>query len=70
MRGVLVDAARGRGYQKRGGGAMKVSLADGMLVVDRGRELAALDDALQALAVIDERKNRVVELRFFGRPER
>ena len=66
MRRVLVDAARTKGFQKRGGGAVKVSLDDGMLTVDRGRALTALDDALTALTVVDERKSRVVELRFFG----
>jgi RNA polymerase sigma factor (TIGR02999 family) len=67
MRRVLVDHARSRSYRKRGGGAVKVSLADGLVVSqERGRELIALDDALSALATVDERKARIVELRYFG----
>jgi RNA polymerase sigma-70 factor (ECF subfamily) len=67
MRRVLVDYARSRRYQKRGGGAHKVSLAEGMLVTEpRGPDVIALDDALEALAATDARKARVVELRFFG----
>lgn len=67
MRRILVDHARARHYQKRGGGAEKISLEDAILVSGQsGRELVALDDALSALAVMDGRKSRVVELRFFG----
>lgn len=67
MRRVLVDHARSRGYRKRGGGAIKVTLPDGLAVAqERGRDLVALDDALTALAAVDERKSRVIELRFFG----
>jgi RNA polymerase sigma factor (TIGR02999 family) len=67
MRRILVDHARARQYQKRGGGAEKISLEDAILVSGQsGRELVVLDDALSALAVMDERKSRVVELRFFG----
>ena len=66
MRRVLVDRARRRRYQKRGGGALQVTLAEGLLSTERGRELMALDDALDALAQVDERKSRVVELRYFG----
>jgi RNA polymerase sigma factor (TIGR02999 family) len=66
MRRVLVDRARLRGYQKRGGGAVKVSLAEGMLTTEREPDLIALDEALNALAGLDVRKSRVVELRFFG----
>jgi RNA polymerase sigma factor (TIGR02999 family) len=62
-----VDFARSRGYQKRGGGAQKVSLEEGLLVSnERGEDLVALDDALTELAKIDRRKSQVVELRFFG----
>ena len=67
MRRILVDAARARGADKRGGGLAKVDLnesVDGM--VDRSAELIALDDALEALAKIDPRKAQVVEMRFFG----
>jgi RNA polymerase sigma-70 factor, ECF subfamily len=67
MRRVLVDAARARGYQKRGGGASMVSLEEALVVpTEPGSDLVALDEALTALAVIDRRKSRVVELRYFG----
>lgn len=67
MRRVLVDFARARQYQKRGGGAQQVSLEEALVVsVDRGDELLALDDALTTLATADERASQVVELRFFG----
>jgi RNA polymerase sigma-70 factor, ECF subfamily len=67
MRRVLIDHARAHRYQKRGGGVTKVTL-DGDIAVpsEPGRDLVALDDALEALAKVDERKSRVVELRFFG----
>ena len=66
MRRILIEFARARGREKRGGGALQVSLADGLLTTDKGQDLVALDDALEALAKMDERKSRVVELRFFG----
>jgi RNA polymerase sigma factor (TIGR02999 family) len=67
MRRVLVDAARARRADKRGGDAIRVSLADHMLVADDdGPDLIALDVALQSLAAVDARKSQVVELRFFG----
>jgi RNA polymerase sigma factor (TIGR02999 family) len=67
MRRVLVDFARARGYQKRGGGAQRVSFDEGLVVSDeRGSDLVALDDALLALAAVDSRKSQVVEMRFFG----
>lgn len=67
MRRVLVDFVRSRNYQKRGGGAIQVSLERALEVsAERGRELIALDDALTALAASDERASRVVELRYFG----
>jgi RNA polymerase sigma factor (TIGR02999 family) len=67
MRRVLVDWARARRYQKRGGSAVRVTLDEGLLAVgDRGPDLVALDEALEALAKVAERKTRVVELRFFG----
>ena len=66
MRRILIDSARARQYQKRGGGAQKVSLAEGLLIDEPGRDLVALDDALTELAKFDERKSRVVEMRFFG----
>jgi len=67
MRRVLVDYARSKHYQKRGGGAVKVSLDEALLPsAGPGRDLLALDDALHALAEVDARKSKVVELRFFG----
>jgi RNA polymerase sigma factor (TIGR02999 family) len=67
MRRILVDHARSRRYQKRGGGA-KVVPFDEELTVTRepGTDLVALDDALVALAKLDPRKCDVIELRFFG----
>jgi len=67
MRRILVDAARSRGYQKRGGGVTMVSLEEWLVVSPQpGEDLVALDDALTALAVVDLRKSQVVEMRFFG----
>ena len=67
MRRILVDVARSKRYQKRGGGAVKVTFDDALMAaVERGPDLVALDDALSALAAVDERKARVIELRFFG----
>jgi RNA polymerase sigma-70 factor (ECF subfamily) len=66
MRRILVDCARSRKYQKRGAGAQKVSLDERLMVVEPGRDLVALDDALEELAKVDERKSKVVEMRFFG----
>ncbi|MGH9941887.1 MAG: sigma-70 family RNA polymerase sigma factor [Pyrinomonadaceae bacterium] len=67
MRRILVDLARSRQRLKRGGEALQVSLAEAMIVPqERGTDLVALDEALGALAVLDERKAQVVELRFFG----
>ena len=67
MRRILVDAARAKGYQKRGGGAQRVTLDDALVVTaEPGHDLVALDDALQALAALDARKSQVVEMRFFG----
>jgi RNA polymerase sigma-70 factor (ECF subfamily) len=69
MRRILVDFARGRQYAKRRGDAAHVTLGpndEQVPAPEPGRDLVALDDALSALATIDERKSRVVELRFFG----
>jgi RNA polymerase sigma-70 factor (ECF subfamily) len=66
MRRILVDFARSKRYQKRGGGAQAVSLDEALVVVEPGKDLVALDDALEALAKMDERKAKVVEMRFFG----
>ena len=67
MRRILVDYARSRRYAKRGGDAQQVSLNENLMI---SRQLSAdvvdLHDALNELAVVDERKSKVVELRFFG----
>ena len=67
MRRVLVDHARTRGAQKRGGRAQRVTLTDAVLMAAApSEELIDLDRALDALAAVDARKAKVVELRFFG----
>lgn len=67
MRNVLVDFARSRHYDKRGGGAVHVELDEALHVSpDAQPDLLAIDDALKRLAVFDPRKSQVVELRFFG----
>ena len=67
MRRVLVDHARARGYLKRGGGAERVTLHEGLVTSpDPALDLVALDRALEALAAVDARKSQIVELRFFG----
>ncbi len=67
MRRILVDYARSRNFVKRGGEALRVSLEEAAdFSDDQAPDLVALDDALNGLARIDERKSRVVELRFFG----
>jgi len=67
MRHILVDHARRRHVQKRGGSRIQVSLERAENIADeRGVDVIALDDALNALAQFDERKSRIVELRFFG----
>jgi RNA polymerase sigma factor (TIGR02999 family) len=67
MRRILVDYARSRRYAKRGGDAQEVSF-DEELVISRQRsaDVVALHEALNNLAMIDERKSKVVELKFFG----
>lgn len=67
MRRILVDYARSRRYAKRGGDAIQVSLNEDLVVMDqRSTDVVALDEALKDLATIDERKCKVVELRFFA----
>lgn len=67
MRRILLDYARAQHRVKRGGGAHKVSLSDvAVLSTTLSAELVSLDDALNRLAQIDERKSKVVELRYFG----
>jgi RNA polymerase sigma-70 factor, ECF subfamily len=67
IRNVLVDRARSRRYAKRGGGARKVS-TDEILIAAPEREVNVIDlhEALTNLAEVDERKSRVVEMRYFG----
>ncbi len=67
MRRILVDFARTRGYQKRGGNVQKLTLDETLVPSPKPDEqLVRMDDALNALAEFDARKARVVELRFFG----
>jgi RNA polymerase sigma factor (TIGR02999 family) len=67
MRRVLVDHARARGYQKRGGGAERVTFTDALAIAQEpALDVLDLDRALEALAAVDARKAKVVELRFFG----
>ena len=67
MRRILTDFARSRRYQKRGGGAAHMPLDEALVVgSEADSELVELDEALKKLALLDERKSRVVELRFFG----
>jgi RNA polymerase sigma factor (TIGR02999 family) len=68
MRHILVDHARGRNRQKRGGGAQKLSLDEAISFSSEKNEVdvVLLDDALRTLAEIDDQQARIVELRFFG----
>jgi RNA polymerase sigma factor (TIGR02999 family) len=66
MRRILVEAARARLAQRRGGDALRVTFAEDLRAASRDPDLVKLDEALTALAQFDERKARVIELRFFG----
>ena len=67
MRRILIDQARSRDAAKRGGGANVVSLDEAAILAQtQAAQLLALDDALNQLALIDKRKSRIVELRYFG----
>jgi RNA polymerase sigma factor (TIGR02999 family) len=67
MRRILVEFARKRGSEKRGGGVQKVSFDEALIgPQEQGQDLVALDDALKAMAAVDPRQSKVVELRFFG----
>jgi RNA polymerase sigma factor (TIGR02999 family) len=67
MRRILVDAARARGSDKRGGAVVKVDFNASIdAMPDRPGQLVALDEALDALAQFDPRKAKVIEMRFFG----
>ena len=67
MRRLLVERARARGAEKRGGGRVQVTLDDALVAGPGGAvDLLAVDEALSTLAALDARQARVVELRFFG----
>jgi len=67
MRRVLVDLARTRDREKRGGGQLHVSLSEAAdIAAGPGVDLVALDDALRTLETLNARQSRVIELRFFG----
>jgi RNA polymerase sigma factor (TIGR02999 family) len=67
MRRILVDVARSKHYQKRGGGAVCVTFDElAIAPAEPGHDLVALDDALKAFEQVDARKSQVIELRFFG----
>lgn len=67
MRRILVDYARERHAQKRGGGAERIGLDDaGLVADDRAEEFLALDESLERLSRVNERLSQVVEYRFFG----
>ena len=67
MRRILVDAARRRGADKRGGDASHIALDEGLVPArERGADLLALDEALERLTALSPRKARIVELRYFG----
>jgi RNA polymerase sigma factor (TIGR02999 family) len=66
MRRVLVDLARARRSEKRGGDLVRVTFDEALEPAPEGQDVIRLDDALDALAAVDERKSRVVELRFFA----
>ena len=67
MRRILVDYANARRTKKRGGGFPKINLEDAAnIALEDNLEILAVHDALKGLAAIDERKSKIVELRFFG----
>jgi len=67
MRHILIDHARRRRYAKHGGGARQVPIEEASAMsMERAAELIALEEALDELAKLDQRKSRVVELRYFG----
>jgi RNA polymerase sigma-70 factor (ECF subfamily) len=67
MRRILVDYARSKNYQKRGGAVLRIPLDEAQdFTICRSADLVALDEALVALAAVDARKAQVIELRFFG----
>ena len=67
MRHILIDHARARARDKRGGDAVQISLAAaGLVAEERSADLLALDEALRALEEVDAQKGRIIELRYFA----
>lgn len=67
MRRILVDHARSRNYEKRGGGARAITLDESLVVPNaRNEEVVKVHEALERLTEFDHRKGQIVELRFFG----
>jgi len=67
MRRILVDSARSRHEEKRGGGVQELSLDEAAVVSQKkSAEVVAVDDALKDLSALDPRKSQIVELRYFG----
>lgn len=66
IRRILVDHARERKREKRGGGRQRVEMREDLVSQTAGVDLLALDDALNALASLNQRQTRIVEMRFFG----
>jgi RNA polymerase sigma factor (TIGR02999 family) len=67
MRHILIDHARAHARDKRGGGAIQVSLNDALVVAeDQAAHFIALDDALRVLESLDPQKGKIIELRYFG----
>lgn len=67
MRRFLSNYARDQNRAKRGGGAVQISLSSiAVMANEKAKELIALDEALEKLALVDERKSRIVELRYYG----
>jgi RNA polymerase sigma factor (TIGR02999 family) len=67
MRRILVDHGRARNREKRGGGAVRITLEEGLAAApERGIDVVALDEALERLSALDPRKGRIVEVFYFG----
>src|ERR1041384_511552 len=67
MRHILIDHARAHARDKRGGGAIQVSLDEAaVLAEDQAEHFVALDEALRTLELVDPQKSKIVELRYFG----
>lgn len=66
MRHILIDHARARAREKRGGDAIQVSLSEAESISEKAEDFIALDDALNLLEEVDPQKSKIVELRYFG----